>query len=188
IETPMMRYTDAYDRKKAVRTRAVLSALAEGDVALVSEAGMPVIADPGYELLQVALAHGVPVEVVPGPTALTAALDVAGLPAVPFVFLGFPPRKSAARRDVLGAYADDPRTLVLYESPARVIDTLRDAHDVLGDRAVALACELTKMFEAVWRGALEGAIAHLEATGPRGEYAIVIGGAEECGCGTSGDA
>jgi 16S rRNA (cytidine1402-2'-O)-methyltransferase len=176
IHTPMRRFTDAYDRKKASRLSAVLSALKEGDVALVSEAGMPLLADPGYELMQAVLERGVDVEVIPGPAALAAALSVSDLSAGPFVFLGFAPRQSAARRRLLSAYVRDERTLVLYESPSRLADTLCDALIALGDRQVEVACELTKLYEHVWRGVLSGAIAQFEAEKPRGEYVVVIAG------------
>lgn len=177
IDTPMMRFTDAYDRKKAVRLQGVLHALEKGDVALVSEAGMPLLADPGYELVRTLLARQIEVQVVPGPTALDAALSVSGLAdGGPFVFLGFSPRRPGARRQLLSDYAHPSRTLVLYESPKRVLDTLRDARDVLGSRQVAVACELTKLYEQVWRGDLDGAIAYLEADPPRGEYVLIIGG------------
>jgi len=179
IVTPMLRFTDAYDRKKAARLGAVLDALEEMDVAFVSEAGMPLLADPGYELVQAVLQLGVPVVPVPGPSALTAALAVSRLPAYPATFLGFLPRRSAARRDALRPWARDTRTLVVYESPNRLIDMLRDARAVLGDRQVTLCNELTKLYEEVWRGSLEEAIARLEAEPPRGEYVVVIGGAEE---------
>jgi 16S rRNA (cytidine1402-2'-O)-methyltransferase len=179
IKTPMRRFTDAYDRKKASRLSAVLGALERGDVALVSEAGMPLLADPGYELVQKVLDRGGRVEVVPGPAALTAALGVSGLSSGPFVFLGFVPRQSAARRGLLGTYAHDARTLVLYESPNRLVDTLRDALTELGERRVVVACELTKLYEHVWRGDLGGAVVWFEAEEPRGEYVIVIDGGEE---------
>jgi 16S rRNA (cytidine1402-2'-O)-methyltransferase len=176
IDTPMIHFTDAYDRRKEMRLEAVLDALTRGDVALVSEAGMPLVADPGYELVQACLARGVEVTSVPGPTALAAALIVSGLRPSPFVFLGFLPRKSAARRALLHDYVADERTLVAYEAPTRVLDTLRDASAVLGDRPVAVACELTKLYEEVWRGDISRAIAYLEAEEPRGEYVIVIAG------------
>ena len=179
IETPMIHFTDAYDRRKEARLQAVLEALARGDVALVSEAGMPLLADPGYELVQACLGRGIPVVAVPGPTALTAALVASGLPPSSFVFLGFVPRKGAARRALFEAYVQDERTLVLYEAPTRLLDTLRDARAVLGERAVAVGCELTKLYEEVWRGEISGAIAYLEAEEPRGEYVVVIGGAGE---------
>jgi 16S rRNA (cytidine1402-2'-O)-methyltransferase len=175
IETPMVHFTDAYDRRKEARLQAVLEALDRGDVALVSEAGMPLVADPGYELVHACLARGGQVVAVAGPTALTAALIASGLPTSPFIFLGFVPRKPAARRALLEAYVHDERTLVLYEAPTRLLDTLRDARAVLGERLVAVGCELTKLYEEMWRGELSGAIAYLEAEEPRGEYVVVIG-------------
>jgi 16S rRNA (cytidine1402-2'-O)-methyltransferase len=179
VHTPMAHFTDAYDRKKAERLRTVLAALEEGDVAYVSSAGMPLLADPGYELVQAALERGVDVVPVLGPTALIAALVVSGLPMAPFSFLGFAPRKSAARLKLFASYACDARTLVFYESPNRLLATLRDAHAALGERAVAVCNELTKLYESTWRGRLSEAIAYLEKDGPRGEYVIVIGGCEE---------
>lgn len=181
IDTPMIRYTDAYDRKKVARMHAVLEALEQGDVALVSEAGMPLLSDPGYELLQAVLERGTRVEVVSGPTALTAALAVSGLRTVPFTFLGFVPRRSSARRKLLEGYAGDPRTLVLYESPKRLADTLRDAHAALGERRASVSCELTKLYEETWRGTLGEAAGHYAGRELRGEYVVVIGGAEEQG-------
>jgi 16S rRNA (cytidine1402-2'-O)-methyltransferase len=178
IDTPMRRFTDAYDRKKTSRLSAVLAALEHGDVALVSEAGMPLLADPGYELIQAVLDRDIDVVAVPGPTALTAALSVSGLPAVPFVFLGFVPRQSAARRTLFRTYAHDARTLVLYESPSRLEDTLRDALAELGSRRVTVANELTKLYEEVWRGDLCSAAVRF-AGEPRGEYVVVIEGGEE---------
>ena len=179
IHTPMMRFTDAYERKKEERLRAILHALERADVAFVSEAGMPLLADPGYELMQAALEQEIDVVAVPGPTALAAALAVSTLPPVPFTFLGFPPRKSVARRKLLREYAQSANTLVLYESPKRLVSTLQDARAELGERQVAVACELTKLYEEVWRGELEGAIAHFKSYPPRGEYVVVIGGAME---------
>jgi 16S rRNA (cytidine1402-2'-O)-methyltransferase len=162
-----------------VRLRNILAALERGDVALVSEAGMPLLSDPGYELMQAVLARDIDVVVVSGPTAMEAALSVSGLRTAPFVFLGFAPRKIAARRKLFSGYVDDERTLVVYESPNRLQDTLRAAYAALGKRSVAVACELTKMYEEVWRGDLGGALDHFEAHAPRGEYVVVIGGAAE---------
>ena len=139
---------------------------------------MPLLADPGHELMQAVLERDIDVVVVPGPTALVAALSVSGIAPVPFTFLGYSPRKSTARRTLLSAYAHDARTLVLYESPKRLLDTLRDAQAVLSDRPVAVACELTKLYEETWRGDIAGAISHFEANAPRGEYVVVIQGAE----------
>ena len=179
IGTPMTRFTDAYDRKKGQRLHAVLRALERGDVALVSEAGMPLLADPGYELMQAVRERGFRTVAVPGPTALTAALAVSGLPPVPFVFLGFLPRKSTGRRKLFAEFVTNASTLVAYESPARLVDTLCDAQAIFGERRVAVACELTKLYEEVWRGTLDQAVARFQANPPRGEFVVVIGGAEE---------
>ena len=135
------------------------------------------VSDPGYELIQAALERGAEVAVVPGPTAVQAALAVSGLPPLPYAFLGFAPRKSAARQRFFSPYAGDGRTLVVYESPNRLLAMLRDARAALGERQVALANELTKLYEKTWRGSLSAAIEHLEEAPPRGEYVIVIGGA-----------
>ena len=175
IETPMMRFTDAYDRKKQSRTGAVLAALRAGDVALVSEAGMPGLADPGYELIGAVLDEGFDVVPVPGPAAVSAALSVSGLPAERFLFLGFLPRKRAARRALLASVADRPFTLVAYESPHRLLAALEDVADALGSRPVAVAGELTKLYEEVRRGTAAELVASFETEGPRGEYTLVIG-------------
>lgn len=174
LSTPMMRYTDAYDRKKEQRMAAVLSALGQHDVALVSEAGMPGLADPGYELISAALERGIAVVPVPGPTALSAALSVAGLPAERFIFLGFLPRRKGQRRALLESVADRPFALVAYESPHRLLDTLGDVARLLGERPIAIACELTKMYEEVQRGSAEELLAHYREQEPRGEYTLVI--------------
>ena len=178
IQTPMMRYTDAYDRKKHGRLQAVLAALADRDVALVTEAGMPGLADPGYELITAALERDLPVVAVPGPTALSAALAVAGIPCERFVFLGFLPRGQSARRDFLLSLADSPFTLVAYESPHRLVATLADLEQILGRRQMAAACELTKLYEEVQRGTAAELRAHFHLHPPRGEFTLVIAGRE----------
>jgi len=176
ISTPMRRYTDAYGRKKQQRMSAVLAALDEGDVALVSEAGLPGLADPGYELINAALARGVRVEPAPGPTALAAALSVAGIPCEQFVFLGFLPRPASARRELLAPLVDSPFALVAYESPHRLLATLADLADLFGDRPLAVANELTKLYEEVQRGAPAEMLAHYRQREPRGEFTLVIAG------------
>jgi len=177
IRTPMIRFTDAYERKKTERLQAVLEALGRSDVALVSEAGMPLVADPGYELVQAVLEQGVQVIAVPGPSAVTAALAVSGLPPLPSCFLGFPPRRSTARRALFRSFAGDERTVVVYESPRRLVGMLEDAQAELGDRQVAVCCELTKLYEETWHGMLSAAVAHFRENAPRGEYVVVFGGA-----------
>jgi 16S rRNA (cytidine1402-2'-O)-methyltransferase len=177
IETPMMRYTDAYDRKKEQRLAAVLAALEGGDVALVSEAGMPGLADPGYELIAAVLERGLPVVAVPGPAAVPAALSVAGLPAEPFLFLGFLPRRRAARRALLASLVDEPYTLVAYESPHRLADTLADLERLFGPRPMAACGELTKLYEETLRGTPAALLAHFRDHAPRGEFTLVVAGA-----------
>ncbi len=174
IQVPMMRYTDAYERKKQGRLEAVLAAVETGDVALVSEAGMPGLADPGYELLAVALERGVTVVPVPGPTALAAALSVAGVPAGRFVFLGFLPRRGAARRALLLSAAARPLALVAYEAPHRLLDTLADLQGVVGERVVVAASELTKLYEEVRRGTPADLLEYFRSEKPRGEYTLVV--------------
>jgi 16S rRNA (cytidine1402-2'-O)-methyltransferase len=174
IQTPMMRYTDAYERKKRRRMGAVLAALEEGDVALVSEAGMPGLADPGYELIGAALAQGVPVTPIPGPTALAAALSVAGMACERFIFLGFLPRGRGARRELLAGLADSPFCLVAYESPHRLLDTLADLARLFGERPVAAGCELTKLYEETRRGTAAELLDHYRRERPRGEFTLVV--------------
>ncbi|MEJ2737871.1 MAG: 16S rRNA (cytidine(1402)-2'-O)-methyltransferase, partial [Anaerolineae bacterium] len=174
IQAPMMRYTDAYDRKKRQRMENVLAALGEGDVALVSEAGMPGLADPGYELIAAALERDVPIVPVPGPTAVAAALSVAGLPSDRFLFLGFLPRGQSARRNLLASMVERPFTLVAYESPHRLLDTLADLDHLFGDRPMVAACELTKLYEEIVRGTAVELLARFDTRAPRGEFTLVI--------------
>ena len=174
LSTPMMRYTDAYERKKEQRMAAVLAALGQHDVALVSEAGMPGLADPGYELISAALERGIPVVPVPGPTALSAALSVAAIPAERFIFLGFLPRRKGQRRALLESVADRPFALVAYESPHRLVDTLGDLARLIAKRPIVLACELTKMYEEVRRGSAEELLSQFQEQRPRGEYTLVV--------------
>lgn len=174
IHTPLMRYTDAYDRKKRERVQAVLAALEEGDVALVSEAGMPGLADPGYELLAAAVEQGVTATPIPGPTALAATLSVAGIPSDRFVFLGFLPREGNARRELLASVVSCPFALVAYEAPHRLLETVADLDSLFGSRPMASACELTKLYEEVRRGTPADLLAHYRAHKPRGEFTLVI--------------
>lgn len=176
IHTPMMRYTDAYNRRKPARIAAALAALDEGDVALVSQGGMPGIADPGFELIQAAICHEIPVMAIPGPSALISALAVSGLRAERFKFLGFVPRKAGARRKLLKSLESEPYTTVCYESKHRLRSTLRDLRSILEKRRIAIACELTKRHEEIWRGTASEAIDRYDTSEPRGEYTIVIDG------------
>jgi len=145
-------------------------------VAYVTDAGMPGISDPGARLVRVCVDAGVPVEVVPGPSAALTGLVLSGLPTERFVFEGFLPRKGKARAERLGEIAHEMRTVVLFEAPNRVRDTLADLVEACGEtRRVAIARELTKMHEEVWRGTAADAVAHVETVEPRGEHVIVVG-------------
>ncbi len=174
ISTPMVSF---FEHNELVRRDEILQALERQDVALVSEAGMPTISDPGYRLVQAAIAQGVSVVPVPGPSAVLAALAVSGLPTDSFLFLGFLPRRRGARQRRLAAVRDQPETLICFEAPHRLLTTLRDMKEILGDRQLAVACELTKMYEEVWRGTVSGALEHFEQRQPRGEFTLVVGGA-----------
>lgn len=177
IETRAVSY---HDHNEEIRTRELLDRLLAGDdVALVSDAGTPLVSDPGYRLVRAAIDAEVPVTSVPGPSAVTAALAASGLPPHPYRFLGFLPRSGGTRRTTLGALATDEATLVAFESPRRLADALRDALEILGDRPACLARNLTKPHERWQRGPLSLLIAELEVEGDvRGECTIVIRGAD----------
>lgn len=169
------------DHNEAARVRDVLERLDRGErVAVVSDAGMPGISDPGERLVRAVAAAGHVVEVVPGPSAAIAALVASGLPTGRFCFEGFLPRKGSARTERLAALASERRTIVLYEAPHRVERTLADLAGALGPtRGVAIARELTKLHEEVWRGSLDGALAWTETQSPRGEFVLVVAGAPD---------
>jgi 16S rRNA (cytidine1402-2'-O)-methyltransferase len=176
IETPLTSY---HQHSKLTKLEELFSTLQYKDVALVSEAGMPGLSDPGYELIKAAIARGIPVVPVPGPSALITALVVSGLPTDSFLYLGFLPRRQKERRQLLASLAGERRTLVAFEAPHRLFASLADLKDVLGDRRIALARELTKVHEEVWRGSVSQALAHFEENPPRGEFTLVIEGARE---------
>lgn len=170
--------TSYFEHNKLQKLDYLLGVLRSGsDVAVVSDAGMPGISDPGYELIREALKAGVRVIPVPGPSAVLTALAVSGLPTDQFVYLGFLPRRPAERRRALVEVAVERRTLVAFESPHRVLDALRDAQEVLGDRPVAVASELTKLFEEVHRGPVSEVREQMARSVVRGEYTLVIAGA-----------
>ncbi len=174
IHTPVTSY---FEHNKLQKLDAVLEALVLGDVALVSDAGTPALSDPGYELVRAALAAGFPVTAIPGPSALLTALVASGLPTDAFLYLGFLPRKEAERRRLLESVAGEPRTLVAYEAPHRLLDTLAEVRAVLGNRPLAVARELTKLHEEIYRGAAADAHAHFAAKEILGEITLVIAGA-----------
>lgn len=148
-------------------------------VALVTDAGTPSISDPGFILVRSALEKGIPMTAIPGPTALVMALILSGLPVHSFTFRGFPPRKSGARQRWLEVDSESPHTLVFYESPHRLINFLEDAQKVFGDRKCAVANDLTKKFETMYRGTISNLIVELQKEPLRGEYSVVIAGIEK---------
>ncbi|GBD11355.1 Ribosomal RNA small subunit methyltransferase I [bacterium HR23] len=171
IRTPLVSF---HEHNQGQRLPYLLERLREGDIALVSEAGTPGISDPGRALVEGAVREGFSVTVVPGPSAVTTALALSGLPADAFLFLGFLPRTSRERREALARCAPLPYTLVWFEAPHRLRTSLQDALTVLGDRPCAVCRELTKLHEEVFRGSLSQALAHF--TRPRGEFTIVVQG------------
>jgi len=173
ISTPVTSY---FEHSKIKKLDAILDVLARGDVAVISEAGMPGLSDPGYELVRAAIARNIRVVPIPGPSALTTALVASGLPTDQFVYLGFLPREKSARRKFLQSVVSESRTLVAYEAPHRVHASLEDIERVLGNRFVCVARELTKMYEEFFRGTVSEARAHFIAHEPRGEFTFVIAG------------
>jgi 16S rRNA (cytidine1402-2'-O)-methyltransferase len=173
------RMLSLFEGNERQRIDELLERLSEGaTVALVSDAGMPAVSDPGFRLLRAAVDAGIGISVVPGPSAVTAALVVSGLPTDRWVFEGFLARRPSERRSRLRALAHDPRTVVLFESPLRVVTLLRDVLVELGDRRAAVARELTKIHEEVLRGRVSEVLAMLLDSEPRGEIVVVLEGAE----------
>ena len=173
------RVVSYFEGNESARTPSLVAAAREGAcVALVTDGGMPGVSDPGYRLVVAAQAAGVPVTVVPGPSAVTAALAVSGLPSDRFCFEGFPPRRAAARRAWFTELAAEPRTVVLFEAPHRIAASLADLRDRFGpDRPAALCRELTKPHQQVRRGSLGELAEWAAAEPPRGEITLVVGGA-----------
>ena len=177
--TPSGRVVSFFDANERTRVPGLLDDLRAGaDVLVVTDAGMPSVSDPGYRLVIAAVADGIEVTALPGPSAVTTALAVSGLPVDRFCFEGFPPRKAAERRRALAALASEPRTLVFFEAPHRLAATLGELAAAFGaDRAAAVCRELTKTYEEVRRGSL-GELAAWAADGEvRGEITLVVGGA-----------
>jgi 16S rRNA (cytidine1402-2'-O)-methyltransferase len=174
ITTPLTSY---HEHNKLTKLDAIFDVLAGGDVALISDAGTPGISDPGYELIQAAIGRGFRIEPLPGANAVIPALVGSGLPTDGFVYLGFLPRKDKALREFLAVVASEPRTLIAYESPNRVVDTLEAIVRTLGNRQVCVARELSKKFEEFQRGLVSDVLAHYQANPPRGEITLVIAGA-----------
>ncbi len=171
IKTPMTSY---HEHNKWTKLEYILNCLEDADVALVSNAGMPGMSDPGYELIVAATKRGISVVPIPGPSVVTTALVISGLPTDKFIYLGFLPRRSGARRRLLESVANEDGTIVAFESPHRLLAALNDILPVLGDRRIAICRELTKVYEEVFRGSVSQATKHF--TEPRGEFTLVIEG------------
>ena len=176
IDTPITSY---FEGNKLAKLETVLNGLDTGDVALISEAGMPGLSDPGYELIRAAIERGYRVIPVPGPSAPIAALVVSGLPSDSFLYLGFLPRRQRERCRLLADVAQERRTLILFETPHRLCKSLTDIETELGDRPLAICRELTKLHEEIWRGTVAEARDHFDAVRPRGEFTLVLGGAPQ---------
>jgi len=174
IHKPQKSY-HAFNEKKVV-PKLIELLLSGQSIAVVTSAGTPGISDPGYSLVQAAIASDIPVTAIPGPSAVVMALTLSGLPAHSFIYKGFPPRKSGARRRFIAEDKDSAHTLIFYESPHRIEAFLADALAELGDRPAALANDLTKKFEAIHRGRLSGLLETVKQEAPRGEYTVVIEG------------
>ena len=176
ITTPQISY---HEHNRITRTGELVERLQQGQaIALVSDAGMPGISDPGYELVKACVEAGLTVVPIPGCSAVVAALIASGLPSDRFVFEGFLPAKPKDRRAHLERLTSESRTLVFYEAPHRLRQTLQDLGVLGGDRAIVLARELTKLHEEFWRGTIAEAIDHYRDREPMGEFTLVLAGAE----------
>ena len=171
IKTPMTSY---FEHNKMTKLDYILDRLQKDDVALVSEAGMPGISDPGYELIKAAGQRDIDVVPVPGPSAITTALGVSGLPTDRFLYAGFLPPKPNDRKRALKSVAEESGTIILLETPHRLAAALNDIREVLGDRKLSVCRELTKLHEEVFRGTVSEAINYFHK--PRGEFTLVIEG------------
>jgi len=171
IKTPLTSY---YEQNKKSKLPGLLKRLELEDIALVSEAGMPGISDPGYDFVLAAIERNIPVIAIPGASVLPTALAVSGLPADQFLYLGFLPRGKSDRRRLIESVATETRTVIAFEAPHRLLDSLSDLVEGLGDRSIAVCRELTKLHEEIFRGPISEAITHFSK--PRGEFTLVIAG------------
>ncbi len=174
IETPLTSYFEHNEKYKGARLLQLLKE--DKNIALVSDAGTPGINDPGYRLINLARDNHIPVAVIPGACALIAALSLSGMPSDSFIFEGFLPVKSGARRKKLETWKEESRTIIFYESPYRIIKTLKDIETVFGNKDVLVTCarELTKKFEEIQKGTLKEVAAHFEHTKPKGEFVVLV--------------
>jgi 16S rRNA (cytidine1402-2'-O)-methyltransferase len=171
IKTPLTSY---HAHSKRAKLNYLLDYLEKEDLALVSEAGMPGLSDPGYELIVAAIGRGIAVVPIPGASAVITALVVSGLPTDQFLYLGFLPRRQGQRRRLLSSLIDEPRTIVAFETRHRLREALRDIEEILGDRRLSVCRELTKVHEEIFRGRVSQAREHFAE--PRGEFSLVIEG------------
>jgi 16S rRNA (cytidine1402-2'-O)-methyltransferase len=176
IKKPQISFREGNEQRALPKVMEFLEL--EKVVALVTDAGTPSISDPGFTLVRSALEKDIPISAIPGPTALIMALVLSGLPVHSFTFRGFPPRKSAARQRWLEIDLESPHTLIFYESPYRLLAFLQDALAVYGDRRCAVANDLTKKFETMYRGTLSSVVSQLAGEKLLGEYSVVIAGAD----------
>lgn len=177
LKKPQISFREHQEERAGTK---ILALLEQGrSVALVTDAGTPGIADPGFTLVRAAVERGIGVTAIPGPSAFLLALVLSGLAVHSFTFRGFPPRRSGQRQRFLAVDRDSPHTLIYYESPYRLIACLQDALEVFGDRRASVANDLTKRFEEVRRGTIASLLSELTGERLRGEYVIVIAGAEE---------
>ena len=174
IKKPLTSYFEGNELRKE---ELILSRLKQGDrIALVSDAGTPGISDPGFRLIQTAVENQIPIVPIPGPSAVITALSVSGLPTDAFIFKGFLPHKSKKRRDLLKQLEGNKETLIFYESPHRLIETLKDLLDILGDREIVLTRELTKIYEEILRGKVSEIQRQIGEKKLKGEITLIISG------------
>ena len=171
IKTPLTSY---HEHSKRAKLDYLLDYLEKEDLALVSEAGMPGLSDPGYELIVAAIERGISVVPIPGASAVITALVVSGLPTDQFLYVGFLPRRKGQRQRFLSSIVDEPRTIVAFETPHRLEEALSDIEEILGNRRISVCRELTKVHEEIFRGRVSQAREHF--TEPRGEFSLVIEG------------
>jgi 16S rRNA (cytidine1402-2'-O)-methyltransferase len=171
MKTPLTSY---HEHSKRAKLDYLLDYLEKEDLALVSEAGMPGLSDPGYDLIVTAIERGIPVVPIPGASAVITALVVSGLPTDQFLYVGFLPRRKGQRQRLLSSIVDEPRTIVAFETPHRLREALRDIGETLGDRRLSVCRELTKVHEEIFRGRVSQAREHFIE--PRGEFSLIIEG------------
>jgi 16S rRNA (cytidine1402-2'-O)-methyltransferase len=171
IKTPLTSY---HEHSKRAKLDYLLNYLEKEDLALVSDAGMPGISDPGYELIVAAIERGISVVPIPGASAVITALVVSGLPTDQFLYVGFFSRRKGQRQRLLSSIVDEPRTIVAFETPHRLYEALSDIEEILGNRRISVCRELTKVHEEIFRGRVSQAREHF--TEPRGEFSLVIEG------------